>query len=310
MDRVLWVDTICPFCPEGSVSNYYCSTGDRLREPLLENYRLVRCASCSLVYLNPRPSFGPKDDFYREEGYDPFLSMRKKLRFSDRVYTRARRWTLNWKRRLIQRWMPAGARILDVGCGTGEFLNALKQDYQVQGIEPESQAAEWARREFGLLVSTGTLLKAGLADGSFDMITLWHVLEHVPEPLAELAELHRLLTPTGRLLLALPNIGSVDARTYRRHWVALDAPRHIWHFQPSHIKLLAARGGFRLLDSGMMPLDTFYNALWSERIKYQVGGVQQALRLPIRLPFAVTASLIVGGLTGQHSGIWYVLAKT
>ncbi len=247
--------------------------------------------------------------FYQEDGYDPFLSLQSQRRLLDRIYELARKRTLTWKKRLVGRLVQTGSRILDIGCGTGEFPAILSRDYAVEGIEPEPSAARWARERFGLKVHTGDVDSFSAETGKFDLITLWHVLEHVPNPSDALESISHLLDPEGTILIALPNIRSFDARIYGPWWVALDAPRHLWHFSGRQLELILHKSGFKLIKSGMMPLDTFYNSFHSELILKKAKGVSQILLLPVRLTFTIIASLLWGFLSGQHSGMYYIFKR-
>jgi 2-polyprenyl-3-methyl-5-hydroxy-6-metoxy-1,4-benzoquinol methylase len=304
-----WEEVNCPICPTGTGNASYLRCSDRLQEPLFKNYQLRRCVGCGLVYLNPRPLSDDAAEHYPEAGYDPFLSLNSGNGLFDRAYRISRCFTLAWKQRLVKRLTPRGSGILDVGCGTGEFLDALKTDYQTMGIEPEPNAAKWARERLGLTVYTGGWEALPTGETNFDLITMWHVLEHIPDPLATLRAVAERLTPAGKLLIALPNIAALDAAIYRSEWVALDAPRHLWHFTPATLTRLASQAGFILKYRGMLPLDPFYNILGSERLKVAIHGRWQVLLTPLRASFAALASMIWGLTTGNHSGIIYIFAR-
>jgi len=225
---------------------------------------------------------------------------------TERLYARARKWTLDWKLHLVQQLVPNSGSILDLGCGTGEFLSALMPFYTVEGIEPEARAAQFAAQHFGMNVHAGTLKDIAVNSAPFDLITLWHVLEHIPDPVEAVRKLQTLLKPGGKLLIALPNVGSLDARWYGADWVALDAPRHLWHFTPQTLKSLLEGNGFHPVIQKMLPLDTFYNSLMSEGLILRRGGRLQYVALPFRAALYVTASLLNGALTGSHSGMVYI----
>jgi len=262
-----------------------------------------------LIYLDPRPSLKDLELAHREEGYDPFLSLEKPQRLFDRAYDLARRLTIAWKRRLIDKLIEPGSYILDGGCGTGEFLSALKDRYKVEGFEPESNAARWAREKLGLSVNTGNLDSLTLPEESFNIVTLWHVLEHIPSPLNDLQHIYRILRPGGLLLIALPNIASFDAKVYRACWVAIDAPRHLWHFAKSQITKLTKKAGFELKRTGMLPLDPFYNILLSECLCNQMKGRGQLGWTLLRMPIAMLGTLVYGTVTGNHSSRYYIFKK-
>lgn len=269
----------------------------------------MRCEGCGLVYINPRPVGDKLEDAYKEQGYDPFLSLSDKPSLFEKVYRSARKQTIRWKKRLVRKLVTPGSRILDIGCGTGEFLFELKNQYSVEGYEPEPGAASWARERFGLNVHTGDVPPAIYTSPSFDLITLWHVLEHIPDPSGALNDLEAKLSSKGCILIALPNLNSLDARIYRSQWIAYDAPRHLWHFGNKQLIKLARNSGLKLVKSGMMPLDTFYNILLSEQMLLNMKGKIQLLLSPFRVPFAVLLSLGFGVLTGQHSSNYYIFRK-
>ena len=305
-----WDNVSCPICPADTRSIPYLTCCDRLREPRFRNYHLVSCLRCGLIFLNPRPTAGDASEFYQEDGYDPFLSLQSPRRLLDRIYELARKRTLAWKKRLVGRLVPPGSRILDIGCGTGEFPAVCQlSDYIVEGIEPEPGAARWARERFGLKVHTGDLDSVSAEAGRFRLVTLWHVLEHMPNPTGALESISHLLDPEGAILIALPNIRSLDARIYGPWWVALDAPRHLWHFSGHQLELILQKSGFKLIRSGMLPLDTFYNSLHSELILKKAKGVLQILLLPFRLTFTIITSLLWGFVSGHHSGMYYIFRR-
>ena len=274
------------------------------------NYHLVECPGCGFIYLSPRPPSERIDEYYQDPGYDPFLSIQEPQRFLERLYELARRFTLTWKKRIVRQLVPYGVDILDVGCGTGEFLAVLQPDFNVEGIEPEPRAAQWARERFGFKVHTGNPESADLPAGKFRLISLWHVLEHVPEPVSTLRLLTNALAEKGRILIAAPNIRSVDAKIYGSSWVAIDAPRHLWHFSKPQLEHLALKSGLKLTGSGMLPLDTFYNVLHSELLCRQIKGASQVVLMPFRMTIALLASLTWGLFSGQHSGRYYIFDKT
>lgn len=302
-----WEDVRCPICGDNADSSLWLTCGDRLSEPRLKNYRIVRCSGCGLGFLNPRPDAATIGNSYREEGYDPFLSLSQPRSLTERIYRLARRWTLGWKRRLTVRLVQPGGAVLDVGCGTGEYLNAIKDAYHTTGVEPDERAALWAQRNYKLTVLTGDAFHPDLPDEGYDLVTLWHSLEHTFAPVEVMRRVRGLLKPGGTALIALPNHHSLDAALYADRWVPLDAPRHLWHFAPNQIKKLASITGFKLIRSGMLPLDTFYNVLMSEQLALRIGASR--LIAPLRMCVALIGSLIWGGLSGSHSGMVYLLKK-
>ena len=156
-------------------------------------------------------------------------------------------------------------RLLDIGTGTGYFADTMKRGgWQVEAIEKNAHARAFAKEHFGLEVKPDTALKDFEPD-SFDVITLWHVMEHL-EPLNEVWEtLNSLLTEKGVLIVAVPNCSSYDARKYGAYWAAYDVPRHLWHFTPGTIQQLGSKHGFILAERHPMPFDAFYISMLTEK---------------------------------------------
>lgn len=306
-----WEQVSCPLCPHLTDHHVRLKCGDRFQQSDHESFLLEECANCGLIFLNPRPSQSAVKSAHNADGYDPFLSIQGKKTFIDRIYDLARTFTLKWKHRLVSQLVSPPDVILDGGCGTGEFLNELnRHQYQVIGFEPDPLAARWARERFGLAVHTGYLDSFERDPASVDLVTLWHVLEHMSNPLPALTQIHKLLSKKGQLLIAVPNIGSLDARIYGQYWVPLDAPRHLWHFRKTPLEQLAQQAGFRVTRTGMLPLDVFYNVLLSELFFTRSSSKIQFLLMPFRMFLSISGSLIYGLMTGNHSSCYYVLEKS
>lgn len=191
------------------------------------DYRLVRCRRCGLIYQNPRPTLAELEAHYPADyvPYKPDVSQFTPLQRLSEQHNLQRRCAL------LERRVAGPGRLLDVGCATGLFLNAMQQrGWQGQGVELSVYAADYARAQFGLAVHTGTLESAEFPPQSFDVVTLWDVLEHVVDPLATLREIARLLRPGGLLALSLPNPDCPEARWFGSAWVGWDRPRHLHLF--------------------------------------------------------------------------------
>jgi SAM-dependent methyltransferase len=157
--------------------------------------------------------------------------------------------------------------LLDIGAGTGHFLHVMqKRGWNVSGTEKDAKARNFSLEQWGirLLPDEGLF---SLPDQSFDVITLWHVLEHLYAPLDYLKKASALLEPAGSLIIALPNPASCDAHHYREYWAAWDVPRHLWHFQPENMEKLALKAGFTLRRTCRMPFDAFYVSILSEKYR-------------------------------------------
>jgi SAM-dependent methyltransferase len=196
----------------------------------------------------------------------------------NQIYAFLRRANLRWKRRAIMDFwqktrghLPlASCPLLDVGCGTGEFLASMKAaGWQVEGLERDERAAAWAREHYEIPVSTGSVEQVMTSTQQYDVITMWHVLEYLYDPRQALAIISSRLRDDGWLLIAVPNISGIDARVYKANWVALDAPRHLNHFSLDTLARLGSKHGLTLRWWRQLPLDAFFNALMSERVAAQ-----------------------------------------
>lgn len=204
------------------------------------SYDVGVCPNCGLGITFPFPDREDLNALYSTEQYRDhkarFVSPAEKL---IRLFRKGRC-------RRIQEKMPKG-RILDVGCARGLFLSLMREsDWEVYGLELNDETAFSARTDLGLDVKTGSLADAHFPESFFDRITIWHVLEHVPEPVATIEECRRILRPGGMLALAIPNLDSLQARISGRHWFHLDIPWHLYHFNAENIKLLLEREDFRI----------------------------------------------------------------
>lgn len=252
----------CPICNSGSWVHYLdCKDYTVSREV----FRLMQCNGCSLVVTSPRPKAENLGSYYASEDYISHTETKKGL--INQIYLLARKVALRNKKRLINRNFLSKGSLLDYGCGTGAFLETMKDDgWKVNGIEPDQGAKTMAEKRTGIKILDPEKLSE-FEDNCFDAITLWHVLEHVPEPMKLCKEFYRILRPGGKLFLALPNHLSHDAQKYRGAWAAYDVPRHLFHFNSLNIKSLATKIGFVDLKTIPMKMDAYYISWLSE--KYQ-----------------------------------------
>jgi 2-polyprenyl-3-methyl-5-hydroxy-6-metoxy-1,4-benzoquinol methylase len=177
-----------------------------------------------------------------------------------------RRFTLGRKLALISRYQPKG-EILDIGCATGQFLNYMSMHgWKATGIEPDEKTRSRAISEYGLKVFPEEQLNV-FQKSCFDVITMWHVLEHVSELNARMEQLAKLMKPQGTLFIAVPNCNAYDAKKYKEFWAGYDLPRHLYHFTKEDIKLLMEKHGFTIANTLPMRFDAFYVSLLSEKYK-------------------------------------------
>ncbi|MCS6967376.1 MAG: class I SAM-dependent methyltransferase [Cytophagales bacterium] len=263
----------CPDCEGENFAPFYTC-----RDYLVsgELFALGKCRSCGMVVTLQPPSPEEMPKYYQSENYISHSDLQRGLFF--KTYHFVRKVMLGAKRKLvIQATGKEKGNLLDWGCGTGYFLNAMQQaGWQVQGIEVSDQARAYAREKFGVpVVSPAEIVH--LPSHHYHCVTFWHVLEHLHHLENTLAELKRLLAPGGIAVIALPNQQSYDAWYYGRYWAAWDVPRHLWHFAPPHIERLMNAAGFRLYHKQPLPFDSFYVALLSEKYRGKRLGVINAM---------------------------------
>jgi len=199
-----------------------------------------RCLACDAVFLEHIPESRDYDTsgYYLRKNI-LFSSIIKRLMgvFHQQRYAHVKS---SYKK-------AAQGRLLDIGCGKGNFLNAARHDgWSVCGIEPTRRSAEYARKEHGIDVIETGLHESDIAANSFDVVSMWHVLEHLPDPRSVLNEINRILVEGGILIIAVPNIASLQAVFGRGKWFHLDPPRHVIHFSPEFLSRLLRQSGFQI----------------------------------------------------------------
>ncbi len=231
-----------------------------------ETFELYRDETLDLVYTHPQPSENILLKYYESEDYISHTDGKRSL--FEKAYHFVKNIALKNKLDLINGLQVSKGSLLDIGAGTGEFLNVAKENgWKCVGVEPSEKAKAIAITK-GVFFSDTT---QQLEDHSFDIITMWHVLEHVPNIENQIKELKRLLKPNGTIVIAVPNFNSYDAKQYGVFWAAYDVPRHLWHFSKTAIKLLFQKQGLELIQILPMKFDAFYVSLLSE--KYKTGNM-------------------------------------
>jgi len=210
-------------------------------------FHSVRCRSCGLIYLNPRPDLDEIARYYPAE-YEPFTRYKRVQSWAARLsYQRS----MNKKCRIAAYGLKPG-RLLDVGCGSGDFLLKMQQvGWEVYGLDLNAAACEEAGRR-GLEVFQGQLFDLPYPDHSFDVLTMWDVLEHLHDPLSNLKRVAQLLKPGGRFTVTLPNPDGLDFRIFGRIWTGLDVPRHLYVFPRKTLMALFQKAGLDVVSSRCM----------------------------------------------------------
>lgn len=261
-----------------------------------EKFDLILDCDFELLKTHPQPPIESLGKYYQSTEYISHTDTNTGL--LAKLYSWVKRWSLQKKASLIYKQNGGVGNLLDIGAGTGDFLKIAKnKGWKVYGMEPNQDAAKLARTK-------GIELKPTLSyfnNHQFDVITLWHVLEHIPNLEETIRNLNQLLTPNGILIIAVPNYKSFDAKYYQEYWAAYDVPRHLWHFSRKSIERLFAED-FRIEKIKPMIFDSFYVSLLSE--KYKNGN-----------PFSIRA-LGIGLLsnfnalrTKEYSSLIYCLKK-
>jgi len=234
-----------------------------------EEFDLLYNESLDMLETSPKPTADKLPDYYKSENYISHTDSKRNL--FEKVYQIVRNISLKNKLKLINSFSSEEKNLLDIGCGTGDFLKILKEDkWLVTGIEPNDEARTIANQKTNNRVHKNEYLLQ-LKENSFDVITLWHVLEHLPDLEEQIAAFKKLLKKNGTLIIAVPNYKSFDARYYNEFWAAYDAPRHLWHFSKKSIEKLFSQKSMRVLKTLPMKFDAFYVSLLSE--KYKSGSM-------------------------------------
>jgi len=286
-------------------------------------WSLMRCQACDLVWLNPRPLPTEVEKLY-EDYYTHSVLYDNTDKVKALVKSSVLRTSYGYEvdgakpllGRLLSRlgpiqeavgaavlWLHARerGRLLDVGCGNGQFLARMRElGWEVMGVEPDPEAVRIARERFGLEVVQGTLEEAGLSEGSFDVITMNHVIEHVPDPVATLSECRRLLRPGGKLIVVTPNTRSLGRRLFGEHWRGWEVPRHLFVFSPRSLRACAERAGLTV------------RRLWTaSKVARWMWVVSRLLRRDGRLPGGDPPEVALGWRLQGFAfwGLEYILTR-
>lgn len=233
---VEWDDSPCPLCAAADEEPLFEAADPTPApgEPALR-FLVVRCRRCQLVYTNPRPDADAIGRFYPAD-YRPHRPRKPAHAGMPHPFEK------------LLPPLPVG-RLLDFGCGGGSFLRRMAdRGWAVTGLDCSPDAVQVVTRELGLRAFVGSLPHPHLAPSTFELITMWHSLEHVHDPLAVLREAYHLLVPGGRLVVACPNIDSWAFRRYAESWFGLDLPRHLTHFTPVSLGRMLQTAGLRVVE--------------------------------------------------------------
>lgn len=261
-----------------------------------ESFYLKYCEELDCYQTKPIPV--NLDKYYSTDNYISHTDTKETT--IDKLYQYVKKFAIKSKTNLITSLSNKKSKsILDIGCGTGSFLEFTnKRGWVSCGVEPNNLAREKAiDKKVNCFSNTDEIINI-----KFDIITMWHVLEHVPDLKLQFAEIDRLLLDEGTLIIAVPNYKSFDADYYKQFWAAYDVPRHIWHFSENSIKILAETFGFKLIRTKPMYFDAFYVSILSEQFKNKTNLIK-ALTIGL-------FSNIKAFFTSEYSSKVYILRKS
>ncbi len=286
----------CPWCGSDKAQINLWLKDDFLSK---EDFHICECLNCGLLYTMPRPSKDKIGEYYKSEEY--YSHQENKKGFIPRLYENVKKVNLKHKYKLATNGLTTG-KLLDIGCGVGDFLHTAEaHGWQCTGVEPSEEAKAIARqRTQAKLMSSED--QEQLPDESFDVITMWHVLEHVDDLRWQIAQLQRLIKQNGRIVIALPNYKSYDGQFYKEHWAAYDVPRHLSHFNRTTLAKILKTNDLKLVKTDKLKWDAYYISYMSEQYKIH--------KLPlVKGVYRGWLSNIKAKRSGEWSSVVYIFEK-
>lgn len=323
-------DGACLLCGSREADRLWEGSDKKFRGP--GRFTYVRCRECGLVFLHPRPPEKEMGLYYPD--YVTPVRARADFSFLERARGRLKRMTaeawygyaadradgrprlagllqkgltfpLRRYLRQVPRRHPEG-RVLDIGCGSGGYLAFLATlGWICTGVEPGPNSRAYATGVLGLNVHPGPLGACGFSDGIFDVVTMWHVIEHLPDPLETLREIRRILKPNGLLLLRTPNAESLEAHLFGGNFYGLDPPRHLYLFSPGTLRRLLERGGFTVTRTGYQyhPTDASRSLLYLAEESGHLRSHRVLSRWIRTIELGLTSCLPLRGLAGRGAAM-------
>ena len=252
----------CPWCGSENARLYI-----ELKDLFLtqEPFKILECKECGLLYTTPRPNKDEIGRYYKSEEY--YSHQENKEGFIPKVYEKVKSVNLKNKYGIATEGKEKG-KALDIGCGVGDILHTMEQHgWDCTGVEPSEDAKVIAKKRIkGQLLSSEE--QENLPDSSFDIITMWHVLEHVDDIRWQIQQLHRLCKPGGRIIIALPNYKSYDGQYYKAEWAAYDVPRHLNHFNKETLIRFFEESHLKYIKTEKLRWDAYYISYMSEKYRH------------------------------------------
>lgn len=251
----------CPWCgSEKAQINLW------LKDEFLskEDFHICECLNCGLSYTMPRPNKEKIGEYYKSEEY--YSHQENKKGFIPRLYESVKKVNLKHKYNLATQGLNVG-KMLDIGCGVGDFLHTAEEHgWTCTGVEPSEDAKAIAKTKTKANIINSEDMEK-IPDASFDLITMWHVLEHVDDLKWQIEQLHRLTKTKGRIVIAVPNYKSYDGQYYKELWAAYDVPRHMSHFNKTVLSNIFKSKNLELVRTDKLIWDAYYISYMSEQYK-------------------------------------------
>ncbi len=264
--------TKCPLCSSSAIEEKLTAKDYTVSQ---KDFSIWHCNNCTARFTQDAPEQREIGEYYQSENYISHSDTKKGL--INRLYHSVRNKTLSAKKKLINKETRTDkGEILDIGCGTGAFLNAMeKAGWSITGLEPDAAVRRKAEALYNITAEPSENL-FHLPAKRYNAITLWHVLEHVHDLHKYLKQIEILLAAEGKLFIAVPNYTSHDAAVYKQYWAAYDVPRHLYHFSPESIQQILTTYNLQLTSIKPMWYDSFYVSMLSEKYKNGKGNLLKA----------------------------------
>lgn len=255
--------TACPVCNSAHISKVLSVKDFTVSHKIFD---IFECADCTHRFTQDIPDEQEIGAYYKADSYISHTDTKEG--FINSLYHMVRKRTLQGKKNMVEKGTGLKkANLLDIGAGTGAFLNVMKQaGWKVTGLEPDVITRQRAASLYQLDLQSNEVL-FDLQENTIDAITMWHVLEHVQNLHSYMQQIKKILKPSGKIFIAVPNYTSIDATIYRECWAAYDVPRHLHHFSPTSMRNLFQLNGLQLTETQPMWFDSFYISMLSEQYK-------------------------------------------
>lgn len=251
----------CPICACNTFTNYVTCTDYTVST---QEFDIVECDACAMRFTNPIPEETKIGAYYQSEDYVSHSDTKKGI--VNWLYHKVRTYSIKRKFKLVSKHASQNS-LLDIGSGAGTFLGYVKgQNWSCCGLEPDEVARTYSIEKYGISVKPIDEVYDMRAN-SYNIITMWHVLEHVHKLNRFLEKVNTVLQPNGTFFVAVPNCSSYDAKKYKANWAAYDVPRHLYHFRPKQMERLMDKHGFVVTEILPMKFDSYYVSMLSEKIQ-------------------------------------------